>query len=895
VLLTRHDATDTICITALKGVDGRTVATERFCTGVDEAAEAAALIERNYQREDIKAIWSNLQRLKPGETKRKNETIDSYTNLLIDIDRKNKKDAQGQKINATEEERKVLLEAANQAAAFLSPGFGQPVFADSGNGYHLSWRIGDAVDWGKGIPVEQGQELYKRLLALLKNKFERPDLNMEIDASLDDDTQLITVWGTYNRKYPDLPGRPQRQSEMLSIPGHVEAVLSGDLKHPQVVTSFMIEQILLTNPIDDLLVEESKPAARGGRKQDKQTANQDWLENYGVPDLIAFWSPGISYESDSYDKNGEEHHPITPCPCHKDEDFHEHSHKRDCEIIVFPNGGIGISCFSRDLGLKQVIKKMNEIKGEKYPHLIFEQESAEELVRFFGAEDAAVPKAVPKEDEERKARREKLLTITPEEQKEIERIRKEETLLIFERNDLGNAARFELRHSGEFLWTSATHWLYYRNGLWVEDKTHKADQAMVNTIHKIEEEAELTTDEDEKSAIKEFAAASKSNRKIKDALERGEKCVSFARDYSDFDRHEQFFHVANGEYNLETGTLVPHSPDFLATKGSKIKYDPTAECPGFESYLHQVMGGNENLIAYLRRSVGYTLTVATGEAAMFILTGPGGTGKTTFLNILRGVLGTYAKRAQRGTFMAKRGDEGQPFDYAGLEGCRAFISSETDEGKQIAVSKVKELTGNEESLTACRKFKDSYEFKPKCKVWLACNDFPKAPAGDEALWDRLKPIPFNVRFRDTKEEVKDLSAKLIEEEGSGILNWALRGLEEYMEIGLAVPKEAKQCAEELREEQDFLGRFLEERTAKTYDNAEMVKTSTLYETFRWHADITGEGRGWTRQGFNAEMRSKKFEDKKVRVGEKTAEVWIGVKVVNSYTAETFAMADTEEL
>jgi hypothetical protein len=188
--------------------------------------------------------------------------------------------------------------------------------------------------------------------------------------------------------------RPQRQSEMLSIPGHMEAVLNGDLKHPQVVTWSMIEQILLTNPIDDMLVAESKPAASGEKKQDKQTANQDWLEKKGVPDLliIDFWSPEISYESDSYDKNGEEHHPITPCPCHKDEDFHEHSHKRDCEIIVFSDGGIGISCFSRDFGLKQVIKKMNEIKGEKYSHLIFEEpDPVEEALDFGAVADECTP------------------------------------------------------------------------------------------------------------------------------------------------------------------------------------------------------------------------------------------------------------------------------------------------------------------------------------------------------------------------------------------------------------------------------------------------------------------------------------------------------------------------
>jgi len=518
------------------------------------------------------------------------------------------------------------------------------------------------------------------------------------------------------------------------------------------------------------------------------------------------------------------------------------------------------------------------------------------VIKIFGAEEALETcdpegeervRLIREDAEGKAALREKVLTITPEEQAQIKEIKRDKTLQIFDLSDLGNAARFEYRHGGNFLWTQPTHWLTYKNGLWVEDKTAKVDQAMVHTINKIEEEAELVESDEAKAAIKGFARLSKSNSKINAALERASKLESIARDYEEFDKFDNFFHCSNGEFNLETRTLVPHSPDFLATKGSKVKYDPSAECTGFERYLHQVMGGNENLIAYLRRCAGYTLTVSTGEAAMFILTGPSGTGKTTFLSILTGVLGTYAKRAQRGTFMLKRGDEGQPFDYAGLEGCRAFIASETEEGKQIAVAKVKELTGNEAQISACRKFRDSYEFKPKCKVWLACNDFPKAPAGDEALWDRLKPVPFNVKFRDTQSEIKDLAEKLVEEEGSGILNWMLRGLEEYAEVGLAVPEEAKQKAQELRDEQDFLSRFLEERTTKTDANGEMVLVSKLYEAFQTHADITGEGRGWTRTKFNAEMRAKGYEDKKVRVGDQTPRVWEGVKLVSTIHTEHF--------
>jgi len=476
--------------------------------------------------------------------------------------------------------------------------------------------------------------------------------------------------------------------------------------------------------------------------------------------------------------------------------------------------------------------------------------------------------------EVREALRAEAAVITPEEQVKVDLLQQEFTM-----DDFGNADRFLYRHGKKFLHTQATGWLVYNesDGLWHEDATDKADQAMQDTIWLIEAEAALVADEKRMKEILKFAKASRSNARTNGALERAGKLVELARDFTDFDTHDTLFHCSNGEYDLELGKLLPHDPALLLTKGSTVKYDPTAKCPGLIRYLNEAMGGNQSLVRYIQRCAGYTLTAATGEAAMFIPTGIGGTGKTTFLTILHGILGSYAMRAERNMLMLRKGDEGQPFDYHGMQGCRALIASETEEGKHIAVSKVKELTGNEKQLRACKKFHDSYEFNPKAKVWLACNDFPKAPAGDESLWDRLKPVPFDQKFRGTDGEVKDLAEKLLAEEASGILNWMLRGLEEYMEIGLAVPDEAKARAQELRDEQDFLGRFLEENTTKTYDNAEMILVSKLYEVFKTHADITGEGHGWSRTKFNAEMRTKGYEDKKVRVGDKTPQVWVGLK------------------
>jgi hypothetical protein len=296
-------------------------------------------------------------------------TIDAYTNLCIDIDRHDKRDADGNKVNAADEEREVLRSVAEKIAAFLNPAFGPCVFADSGNGFHLNWKLGD-------IEPGDGQRYYRAVLNLLKRKFESPDVNCEIDASLADDTQVVTVRGTWNRKYPELLDRPQRQSKVLFLPDRQTPIKFYDLE------IFLNENKVADAPLAE---PEERPVPGNAPRQE---ADAEWLEDYGVPHLIGFWSPLVAYEEDPYDKSGETHHPIAPCPCHEDEEFHEHSHHRDCEIIEFADGGIGISCFSGELSLKQVIAKMNAIKGEKYPHRVFAEETDEQIAEAFGVESA---------------------------------------------------------------------------------------------------------------------------------------------------------------------------------------------------------------------------------------------------------------------------------------------------------------------------------------------------------------------------------------------------------------------------------------------------------------------------------------------------------------------------
>ena len=323
--------------------------------------------------------------------------------------------------------------------------------------------------------------------------------------------------------------------------------------------------------------------------------------------------------------------------------------------------------------------------------------------------------------------------------------------------------------------------------------------------------------------------------------------------------------------------FVKHDPNHLQTKQGNVNYDPAATCPKWEQFVLDIMGGDQEMVAYLQRCCGYTLTGDTSEQCFFVLWGPGGTGKSTFLNVMRGIMGTYCATADPEMFMVKRGDSGQPFDMAGLEGVRMLMAIETEEGKKIATAKLKRMTG-QDPIKACYKFREPYEFVPVWKLWLATNDAPQTRADDDAFWERAKPIPFTVKFRGTVKQIKDFAYVLVREEGSGILNWMLNGLEQYQQGGLQHPQQVADAAEEWRDRDDWLARFLEEHTEKTEDKKLWVKKSELFLVFASWADATKEARGVKVTQFGEAMKRKGYKPEVIKRDGKTPRVWAGLRL-----------------
>jgi putative DNA primase/helicase len=173
-----------------------------------------------------------------------------------------------------------------------------------------------------------------------------------------------------------------------------------------------------------------------------------------------------------------------------------------------------------------------------------------------------------------------------------------------------------------------------------------------------------------------------------------------------------------------------------------LRHSRNCDIQNWVAFLDRIAGGNVELVDFLQRVAGYSLTGVTREHALFFLYGTGANGKTTFLNAITGALGDYCKNAPIETFTATQ-SERHPTDLASLRGARLVTAVETEEGRRWAESKIKALTGGDK-ISARFKRQDFFEYTPQFKLLIAGNHKPGLRWVDEAIRRRLHLIPFTI-------------------------------------------------------------------------------------------------------------------------------------------------------
>jgi putative DNA primase/helicase len=291
-----------------------------------------------------------------------------------------------------------------------------------------------------------------------------------------------------------------------------------------------------------------------------------------------------------------------------------------------------------------------------------------------------------------------------------------------------------------------------------------------------------------------------------------------------------------GTVDLRTGEIREAQPDDFITKATAVAPAETADCPRWIQFLQEATNGDPGLIEFLQHFTGYALTGDIKEHALLFVYGDGGNGKGVFLNTIASVMADYAVAAAMETFVSSNTDK-HPTDLAMLRGARLVYASETEEGRNWAESRIKQMTGGDR-IRARFMRQDFFEYLPQFKLLLIGNHQPNLRNIDDAARRRFNIVPF---VHKPAMPDRDLEAKL-RAEWPGILRWMIEGCLAWQRNGLVRPQVVLNATEEYFGEQDSIRQWIEEccETGK----GTMSDTSTnLFRSWSAWANSHGEKPG----------------------------------------------------
>ncbi len=436
--------------------------------------------------------------------------------------------------------------------------------------------------------------------------------------------------------------------------------------------------------------------------------------------------------------------------------------------------------------------------------------------------------------------------------------------------DMGNAQRFATQHGPSVRYCHPWgKWLVWKQAYWGEDDTGEVLRLAKETIKRMYAEAEKIPDDKQRQAHANHALKCESEGRLKAmlALAQSEPGIPVLPD--DLDKDPWLLNVTNGTLDLKTGESRPHRREDWITKLIPVAYDPQAQCPTFLAFLAYILAGNQRLITFLQRAIGYALTGDIREQTLFLLHGIGANGKTTLLETLLGLLSGYARKTRSETLLIRRSD-GIPNDIARLRGARFVATVEAEEGRRFAESLLKELTGGD-TLSARFMRAEFFEFRPEFKLFMAFNHKPTIRGTDLAIWRRIRLIPFTVVIPE-EEQDKEMLAKL-QAEWPGILQWAVEGCMAWQREGLKPPPEVLEATAQYREEMDALAGFIEEccEIGESYQ----VDKGRLYERYtEWCRD--NDELPIQKKAFGSRLKERGVTDGRT----KGVRFWVGVTMTN---------------
>jgi len=452
-------------------------------------------------------------------------------------------------------------------------------------------------------------------------------------------------------------------------------------------------------------------------------------------------------------------------------------------------------------------------------------------------------------------------------------------------DDKFNGRFFHSLYKDSLIWCSTLGgWMQYDGTRWKVDRTEITGKYAIEASDKLLKEA---ISRDSKNLIL-HAKRSGNIGKIQAMVKVARSLM--AQEENIFDQNSYLFNCKNGTYNLKDDIFLPHNKDDYITKISGVDYKKDEDCPVWRSFIDKIFLGDKELIEFVQRSIGYSMTSSVEEQAFFILYGSGSNGKSTFLETILRIFNEYSMNSTTETFTDSK-YAGIPNDIARLRGTRFVTAKETKKRIVLDEPTVKHLTGND-TITARFLNKEFFDFRPTFKIFMATNHKPRITGTDRGIWRRIKMIPFNYSIPKEKEDRKFMDK--LNSELSGILNWILEGHNKWKKEGLGGAKAVRITTEDYRNEEDEIGSFIKDECY--VDNKE--ETYISVKNFK---DLLNEytGKKYGQKTISEYMKSRGFKpDNNIKVvGAKQTRCFVGIREAKSedYISEDKEDKEHEEL
>ena len=435
-------------------------------------------------------------------------------------------------------------------------------------------------------------------------------------------------------------------------------------------------------------------------------------------------------------------------------------------------------------------------------------------------------------------------------------------------DDTGNAQRFKDCYGDSVRYCySNKSWMYFNGQKWIDDATGKIKTLADKLIEKMKLDFAKCEDEVAEKAFTKHLKATRSSKGKSAMIKELEHLVPIQANQMDL--CPDMINVQNGILSLRTGELTNHDKEKHLTRITSVEYTDKVDCPMWERFLGEIFNFDADLIKYIQKAVGYSLTGLTSEQCAFFCFGNGSNGKSTFLDVISDILGDYAVNIQPETIMVKHGGGGGAnSDIARLKGARFVTTVEPNEGLRLNEGLIKQLTGGD-LVTARRLYGNEFEFRPEFKLWMSTNHKPIIRGTDLGIWRRIHLIPFTVQIPEEKKD-KNLKLKL-KQEYTGILHWAVNGCLAWQREGLNIPDTVKDALAEYRNEMDVISAWIGE-CCET-DAGAYEKAGDLYNSYsNWAKESNEYVMSSTK--FGREM-SKRFRKEKFRA----SFIYAGIKLI----------------